>query len=256
MLTSFKRSRPFYKRAPGQRPRSDRVSRRRLAGGFTLVEMLAVVAIICIVTLALFVRQNAFDSSTLLRSLAYSVALSFEQAQTYGTSVRGFTPAGGSTQFAPGYGVYFSSGSSSSFTIFADVNGDHCSAGDSACPSNPGTEDLPAYAINHGYEIYNFCGIWASNSAELSCASTAGAPAGETVIDSSLTSLTVYFKRPDPDAYFYSSTAAGATSDTYSAVYIELVSVDNINAANIRTVKVTPTGEVSVCPLGVNPVSC
>ncbi len=229
--------------------------RRSSSKGFTLIEMLMVVAVICVVTLVVFVRQTQFNSSTLLRSLAYSVALSLEQAQTYGVSVRGFTPSGsGSAQFAPGYGVYFSptlactNGSNGCFTIFADLNGDHCRAGDPACIANPGTEDLPAYQINHGYKIKDVCGTWASNSAVRSC--IVSPQSGGT----QLSSLTVYFKRPDPDAYFYSSTAGGATGETYSTVYVQVWATGD--ASTVRSVKVTPTGQITVCAPNVDPATC
>lgn len=216
--------------------------------GFTLIEMLMVVAIICIVTLVVLFRQSSFDSSTLLRSLAYSVALSLEQAQTYDVAVRGFTPSGSSVaQFAPGYGVYFQASSLGSFNIFADLDG-ACSAdtkgGSGACPSsNFSTEAFPAYVMNSTYKIKDVCGIWASNSTIRSCLVS---PVGG---GSKLSSLTVYFRRPDPDAYFFSATSGGKTSEVYSAVYVQLWAGGD--ATNIRTVKVTPTGQITVCTLNV-----
>lgn len=193
-----------------------------------------VIAIICIVTLVVFVRQQSFDSSTLLRSLAYSVALSFEQAQAYDVGVRGFTPTAGATQFTPGYGVYFAQGSIGSYNIFADLNGNHL---------DDMGENLPAYLLNTGYQINNVCGIL-TNSTEHSCLVN-DASGGST-----LSWIEVYFKRPDPDAYFYSS----ATGETYSAVYVSLRA--NNDAVDTRYVKVTPTGEISVCALNANPANC
>lgn len=209
--------------------------------------MLMVVAIICIISLVLFVRQQAFDSSTLLRSLAYSVALSFEQAQTYDVGERGFT-TGSATQFAPGYGVYFQSSSLASYSLFADTDG-ACAAdvkgATNACPSsNFANEALPAYDLSTGYKIKDVCGIWASNASIRSCLVS---PQNG---GSQLTSITVYFKRPDPDAYFYSS----ASGEIYSALYVELWAGGD--ASNIRSVKITPTGEVAVCTLNVDPASC
>jgi hypothetical protein len=200
--------------------------------------MLMVVAIICIITLVLFVRQQAFDSSTLLRSLAYSVALSFEQAQTYDVGVRGFTSSGSAaTQFASGYGVYFSSGSATSYLTFADLNDDHLRA------SN-GSEDLPAYLLSNTYHLLDVCGIWSSDSTVRSCLFS---PQNG---GSTLSWIEVYFKRPDPDAYFYSS----VSGESYSAVYVELSSIGD--TADVRTVKVTPTGEIEVCALNADPGSC
>ena len=57
-----------------------------------------------------------------MRNLTYDVALSIRQAQTYGISVRKFTPSGGSGQFAQGYGVSFQLPSPTTYLIFADAN--------------------------------------------------------------------------------------------------------------------------------------
>ena len=92
MLTSFKHFRRFF-------------SKR--ASGFTLVELIVVSAIILVISLFILFQQAKFNSSTLLRSLTYSVALSVRQAQVYGTSVRGFS-SGGTVAFGSGYGVYLS----------------------------------------------------------------------------------------------------------------------------------------------------
>ena len=62
-----------------------RGSKRR---GFTLIELLVVMSIMLILTSLFILRQQRFNSSTLLQSLAYSVALSVRQAQVYGTSIR------------------------------------------------------------------------------------------------------------------------------------------------------------------------
>src|SRR6202012_1868912 len=80
-------------------------------------------------------QQSKFDSSTLLRSLAYSVALSVRQAQVYGTSVLGTatsqsncaTGVSGSYAlsncYASAYGIYFNSASSGQYILFADLDG-------------------------------------------------------------------------------------------------------------------------------------
>src|SRR5579872_625888 len=94
-----------------------------LRRGFTLVELLVVVAVITIITAFILFSQNKFDSSTLMRSLAYSVALSIRQAQLYGVSVRADTATGATNPFAPGYGIYMSSGDLSHYYIFSDLNG-------------------------------------------------------------------------------------------------------------------------------------
>src|SRR3569832_1656292 len=91
--------------------------------GFTLIELLVVISIMLILTSIFVLRQQRFQSSTLLRSLAYSVALSVRQAQVYGTSIReNVVGAFDTSSAAKAYGVYFSSGSTGSYILFADAN--------------------------------------------------------------------------------------------------------------------------------------
>jgi prepilin-type N-terminal cleavage/methylation domain-containing protein len=78
---------------------------RHAAKGFTLVELLVVFAIMTLITALILFQHRRFDSSTLLRSLAYSIALSIRQSQVYGTSVRQF-----GSNFNYSYGVYFAAG--------------------------------------------------------------------------------------------------------------------------------------------------
>jgi hypothetical protein len=91
--------------------------------------MLVVSSIVLLITAFVIFQQQKFNSSTLLRSLTYSVALTVRQAQVYGTSVRGFTSSSGTT-FGSGYGVYVSptlscaTGSAGScYYLFADPAG-------------------------------------------------------------------------------------------------------------------------------------
>ncbi len=198
----------------------------RTARGFTLIELLVVIAIITILTAVLLLQQRKFDSSTLLRSLAYSVALSVRQAQVYGTSVREFG-AIGSGNFNYNYGVSFSSGDLNNYYLFADVTGDTKRASD-------GSEDVQTFKLGSGYTMTDFCGI--TNSSSQSCMS-AGA----------ITRLTIYFKRPNPDAKF--STDAGSN---YCGAYIVLSGP----GGDTRTVKVTSTGQILIGAINTPVTSC
>src|SRR3989344_6308477 len=109
--------------------------------GFTLIELLVVSLIIVLITGTLIFRQQGFNSSTLLRSLSYSVALSMRQAQVYGVSVR--ENAAGSGTFASGYGVYFGNtlvDSSNHYLLFADK-------GNGALDQSGGSPDINSNGI-------------------------------------------------------------------------------------------------------------
>ncbi|MEK7068726.1 MAG: prepilin-type N-terminal cleavage/methylation domain-containing protein [Patescibacteria group bacterium] len=206
--------------------------------GFTLVELLVVVSIVIIITAFVLVRHSRFDSSTLLRSLSYSVALSMRQAQVYGTSVRGFLQSG-TYQYAPGYGVYFSTSlgcngiPNTCYALFADVNGDQS--------WNEG-ETVSTPILGRTFTIKSFCAVTAAGAS--SCY-TNDNNAGNDAISS----LVIYFRRPNPEASIYTSPAGPA----YSYAYVEIQSSADSGA---RSVKVTSVGQITVCGLNADLAAC
>jgi prepilin-type N-terminal cleavage/methylation domain-containing protein len=191
--------------------------RSRFSGkGFTLIELLVVLAIITIITAVFLLQQRRFDSSTLLRSLAYSVALSLRQAQVYGTSVRQF-----GSSFNYSYGIYFSG--DSSYILFADVNNDN------QYTSSP-DEKVDLFTLSGGYTINQFCAV--RSGGEEDC--LGGGKNGGTGI----TWLSIYFKRPNPDAQI--KTSAG---NAYQSAYIKVAGPQDVLA---RQINVTLTGQISV----------
>ncbi len=205
-------------RFSGKKPAVRSVARGR---GFTLIELLMVIAIMSILTAILLLQHRRFDSSTLLRSLAYSVALSMRQAQIYGTSVRQF-----GSSFNYSYGVYFTAGNY--YYLFSDVNNDRVRAAN-------GSEDVQRFTIGTGYSVVKFCGTVVSGGTVGPHCSTGATP---------ITSLTILFKRPNPDAQFFTS----AAGETYSDAYIQLVGPTG--GTDTRGVTVTATGQISVGALG------
>jgi prepilin-type N-terminal cleavage/methylation domain-containing protein len=200
---------------------------RKLQGrGFTLVELLVVLAIVTVLTALILFQHRRFDSSTLLRSLAYSVGLSVRTAQIYGTSVRQF-----SGSFNYSYGLYFSG--TTSYILFADVNPNR------SYDSSPVDEKVQQFNIGTGYSIQTYCGMNGTGM-ECSAACPATLPTGITTCNAgTLTWFSVYFKRPNPDAQFSSSSGG-----IYSAAYIEIVGPSGGTAT--RGVTITSTGQVSV----------
>jgi prepilin-type N-terminal cleavage/methylation domain-containing protein len=205
----------------------------KVSRGFTLIELVTVILIMSIITTTLLIRQSRFDSSTVLRSLAYSVALSVRQAQVYGTSVVGTTTsqcAGGNLNasgvcFASAYGLYFDVATPTSYALFADLNGDG---------KYQANEVLKTFNLGTGYAISNFC---ATNQASIDRCSSAGA----------INSLAIVFKRPNPDASFVALDSGGnpIAGDTYSKGYVQIVTTSD--AGNTKRVSVLTTGEVTVC---------
>lgn len=221
--------------------------------GFTLIELLVVSVIIVLITGTILFRQQGFNSSTILRSLAYSVALSVRQAQVYGVSVR--ESGVGTNQFAGGYGVSFSSAGClglnlpHSFQLFADIEVPGVRTANGAMDSG---EELPCYRVGNGrgsdYKVKNFCAHVKNGSDACYLPASPGA----------LTSLTIYFRRPNPDACFATSASpdaciAATTPAVYDYAYIELQAQ---GSPDYRTVKVSETGQITVCKLNVAAASC
>lgn len=177
--------------------------------GFSLIELLACIAIIVLITGVVLARYKSFNSTVLLRNLAYEIALSVREAQVFGISVRG---AGGS--FTTVYGMHFAPGTT--YTLFAD----HDSSGGYTVG-----EDVSSYAIGQQNSINALC-------VDAACG---------------LATLDVLFKRPDPDAKFYRCTSpnpasCSAVSATSASVVVGAVG----GGANTRAVRVLSTGQIAV----------
>lgn len=184
--------------------------------GFTLLELLVVMAIMLVITSLVLARHAQFNGTVLLRNLAYDVALSIRQAQVYGISGRS---AAGVTDVQ--YGVYLSSANPSQYVLFADTN--------SGGSYTSGTDvELEVYNVRAGYTISNFCGQLANGTTKCRTGGTGG----------TITSLTIMFKRPDPDARITSDLAG----DTYAEATITVLSPTGFS----RVVTVTSTGQMSV----------
>src|SRR3989338_7579467 len=56
--------------------------------GFTLVELLVTLSLFVVLTTIVLFSQSKFNGSILLTNLAYDVAITVRQAQTYGVNVR------------------------------------------------------------------------------------------------------------------------------------------------------------------------
>ncbi len=228
-MSTFSRILRFFsKRGPASR-------------GFTLIELLVVSLIIVLITGFVLFRQQGFNSATLLRSLSYGVALSVRQAQVYGVSVR--ESAVGSGVFAYGFGTYFGNSGlvdSSHYLLFADANGNgQYAAG----------EELPRFTIGNGrgtdYLIKNICAHVIGGGDQCSCTIASQC----TVTSPTITSLTIFFRRPNPDACFSTSQnpTACATATTPAVYDYAYVQIKPFNSTDYRTIKITSTGQIAVC---------
>ena len=210
-----------------------------------------------IITGVLLVQQSRFDSSTLLRSLTYSVALSVRQAQFYGASVLGTTTpttcAGGSSSsgvcYASAYGVYYNSATPGSYALFADLHpGDYSLA-------TIGGEVLKTFTFGTGYSIVEFCAL-VSGTLQKDCTGIDDSNGSPTI-----TSLSVLYKRPNFDAAFvaYDTSGNKITNKAYTGAYLRLQGGNG--TGDYRSVSITSTGLIAVqppntAPGGINLPAC
>ncbi len=193
--------------------------------GFTLIELLAVAAIITVITAFVVFRQSSFDSSTVLRSLAYGVSLSVRQTQVYGISV---LRSAASPNAVPAYGLYFGN-STQNYTLFADINGN------SALDVN---EVVKVFNLSNGYSVSEVCmhlppSTFRCNGAD------------DTTGSATITYASIIFQRPNPDAKYASFYSSGVKlAETYDSAYVRISA-----GSSSRLVKITTTGEINVCPL-------
>ncbi len=200
--------------------------------GFTLIEMMISVGIFVVISGVVLANYNGFNSKVLLSNLAYDLALTIRQAQTYGISVRG-----SSNNYTYAYGVYMkesaADGSTSEFVFFSDneITNDYDDPGAGVCSG----DCIKLYGLTRGNKIDEFC---VNDNGTDRCSS------GSTLTDTSLSTLTIMFKRPNPDTIFRVMRGDGTfltASDIRSAT-ITIVSPKG----DTKTITVRPTGQISV----------
>jgi prepilin-type N-terminal cleavage/methylation domain-containing protein len=152
---------------------------RRTEGiaGFTLAEMLVVIGIIVVISSIVLANNNRFGGVVQLQNLAYDIALSIRQAQVYGISVQRFNTT---TTFAPAYGMHFQMSAPNTYVLFGDVNDPINGVYD---PGGAIPELVQSTTIQSGYAV---SALYAT-------------PAGG--VETSVASLDITYRRPDPDAY-------------------------------------------------------
>lgn len=214
--------------------------------GFSLVEMLVVLAIITVVTVIAVTGQTTFNRSLLLADTAYTVAFSIREAQSLGLSSRTF----GTIQDA-GYGIRFSRSTPGSYLLFADSTtaspgntqsglcpGHTVTTGPEARPGNcvyDGTGELVrTYSFSRGFTVASFCGTTTGGAKVCSTDSTP------------LDHLDISFMRPSTDSVIMAT--RGSTLVKLVDAALRIRSADGVSERCVIVSKVGQIGVISTCP--------
>lgn len=211
--------------------------------GFSLMELMIVIALFTIITGAALMNHARFGEGILATNLAYDVALSFREAQSYGISVR---EGAGANVFDTGYGIHFGSWSGvesgepdrqTQFVFFADRNNDKRYNGSDitgTCVTVGPSECLKVFRFERGSKIESFCGmVSASGASECKYFGLS---------NNTLSFLGAVFTRPNPDAFIRTNVNNEAT-ERYRSARITIVSP---RGKERRTIEVFQTGQISI----------
>ena len=209
--------------------------------GFTIIEMLMVLAIFAIVSSIVIFNYSSFHSNVSLENLSGDISLTIRRAQSYATGVKGSTLGGTEASAFPGYGIHFSTepgssarsflGSNKSFIFFADLFSGPVSTGSPAYDQSndscgyenlePGNECLEEITINSTDVIDEIC-------TDSSC--------GKGSVD-------ILFKRPQPDALFcFIPSGDLSCAGTSSFVSIKIRSITD----KVQKITIWNTGQISI----------
>jgi prepilin-type N-terminal cleavage/methylation domain-containing protein len=206
--------------------------KRKFSSGFTLIELLVAIVIFAITTGIVVLSQNKFDNGILLDNLAYDIAITIRQAQSFGINVK---ESGTSGIFSP-YGVYFdltTTGINKNFILFSDtiksggvLGTDSTFNGNTTCLSTD-PECVQKYSIKRGSYIKSVC---------------AGTSIANCLTTDQTTQLTVVFKRPNPDALIYNITDINRTRPLAYAK----ITVSSADGSATKNIVITSVGQIYV----------
>jgi prepilin-type N-terminal cleavage/methylation domain-containing protein len=215
--------------------------------GFTLIELMIVLGIIVLISMVLLLSNQRFNSSILLRNLAYQIGLSVREAQLYGVAVGNSNVSanclaltGEQSKFCASFGIYLDTSLDDRYALFADGNnnGVYDTSGSDSIVRN--------YLTQYGFRISNLCAIGAGASIPVTCSSACPAAyqtAPYNCASGSLQKLQLTFRRPNPDAFIRVNNDS-ATS--YTTAYIEVQAAGGAT----RSLTVSQIGQITIMGTG------
>ncbi|MES2409308.1 MAG: type II secretion system protein [Patescibacteria group bacterium] len=229
-----------------------------IARGFSLIELIIVVAIMLVVTSAVLFRQSKFSSDILITNMAYEVALSIKDASVSGLSSRASSTIMSTDEPGVvsriGYGIHIEpnpdgGGSPNSFINFVDVSGVSINT-----------------VVDDDSNIFNYFYTSTNDAVDKTTEMTQGQHIGKYCArinsgtpwncfpDNPNQELNIVFVRPNPEAHITMGTHNSGDGNVYSEAKII---VESGLGDKCRTVSVSASGQISVDPLDpADPSGC
>lgn len=218
--------------------------------GFTLIELIVVIAIFLLISAIVMFNYKGFNSSVSVENLAQDIAINIRKAQVFSISTTGTSIQG--SQAFPSYGIHFAlggadpvHGTEKAFVLFADVptgtppKGDKIYSNlspDCNGATVPGDECIEVLNITSSDKITAICDN--TDPANQVCATSAapGIPATPGILD-------IVFTRPDVEADFCFKLNTSTSCFISSNVIIK---IESITGAEKREIQVWSTGSINV----------
>lgn len=193
----------------------------RLNSGFSLIELLVVVAISVLLASVVLIENSRTNYPIIVTDTAYDIALLIRQAENYGVNVRQAVEHQ-SGYYTAGYGIHVTTNPANTLTFFVDTQNNFTYDGSDKVITN--------YAFERGISILKICGV--KQNGQTSC-SESGSPVGFDIV----------FTRPNPEPVLTALIGGGV-------VYTKALICVSAPSTISKAVAVTITGQISVqnCP--------
>lgn len=203
----------------------------QIKSGFTLVEMIVVIAIFSLIMSVALWNQRELNNNILITNLAYEIALAIRETQAYGIGVRTNTVNPTSADFQKAFGLHVDLANDKQWVLFQDKNNDSI------------------YSVDETFAIYKFQNQNGNRIVALCIDHPATSPCFRhteaTPLGSSYITLDILFKRPNPEAMFQGDKGLGSgpVVGLQGPAYIV---VNTPNNKNCRAIVVEATGQIKV----------